>query len=284
MIHFSNVIAVGCRRLSWSPDGSKIAFVSYRDENDEIYVMDSNGTNSRRLTYNSSRDVEPSWSPNRNQIAFSSDRDGNWEIYTMNSNGGDQKNLTNHPDNERSPTWSPDGERIAFSSVNDERFSFGMDIFAINVDGSNKAKITDSRGRAENPSWSPILISKPNDKELESKIIFINYENFQRRSRNDIFLINPDGSDLIRLTSNSRFNNFDPTWSPDGSKIAFTSNRDGNFFELYTIDSDGTEIRRLTHRSSPYGPHVYTFSWSPDGKNIVFNDLKSKPFPFRTDI
>ncbi len=92
---------------AWSPDGKQIAFVSIRDGNDEIYVMNSDGSNLSRLTDNSAKDFAPAWSPDSQFIAFLSDRDGNREIYVMNADGSNQKNITNSSDEECSPQWQP---------------------------------------------------------------------------------------------------------------------------------------------------------------------------------
>ena len=99
-----------------SPDGSRIAFQSYVNGNWEIFVMESDGTNVKQLTFNPADDIDPAWSPDGQRIAFATNRDGNWEIYTMDVDGGNVKNLTNSGTHERWPTWSPNGEEIAFQS------------------------------------------------------------------------------------------------------------------------------------------------------------------------
>ena len=94
---------------NWSPDGSRIAFASNRDNPDvgiyEIYTMDTNGNNATRLTNNGANDYAPSWSPDGNKIAFTSDRDGNSEIYIMNADGSNQTNMTNSPSDDLFPDW-----------------------------------------------------------------------------------------------------------------------------------------------------------------------------------
>ena len=91
--------------ISWSPDGRQILFVSERDGNSEIYVMDSSGNNQVRLTQNDKTDKQPVWSPDGKNIAFVSDLDGDYDIFIMNSKGEDQKRLTNNDASDLSPSW-----------------------------------------------------------------------------------------------------------------------------------------------------------------------------------
>ncbi|MCI0730561.1 MAG: PKD domain-containing protein [Chloroflexi bacterium] len=90
---------------AWSPDGTRIVFQSGRDGNDEIYVMDADGSGQARLTHNNALDTKPEWSPDGSYIVFESERDGNPEIYVMNADGGNQTRLTNNGTVDGSPTW-----------------------------------------------------------------------------------------------------------------------------------------------------------------------------------
>ena len=92
--------------ISWSPDGRQILFVSERDGNPEIYVMDNSGNNVVRLTRNDKvKDVQPVWSPDGKNIAFASDLDGDFDIFIMNNKGEDQKRLTNNDASDVDPSW-----------------------------------------------------------------------------------------------------------------------------------------------------------------------------------
>lgn len=93
--------------VAWSPDGRKIAFVSYRDGNMEIYVMNADGSGVTRLTNHPGSDAHPAWSPDGRKIAFQSDRDGNSEIYVMNADGSGVTRLTYSPAYDGEPAWSP---------------------------------------------------------------------------------------------------------------------------------------------------------------------------------
>lgn len=109
----------------------KIAFQAQRDGNPEIYIMDANGTNQLRLTFNSVFDGDPAFSRGGEKIAFSSTRDGNQEIYIMHADGSSQTRLTNSPGADAHPTFSPDGTRIAFVSERNGH----LGIWVMNVDG-----------------------------------------------------------------------------------------------------------------------------------------------------
>ena len=132
--------------IDWSPDGSRIAFHSDRDDNDEIYVMDADGSNQINLTNSSSRDVGPVWSPDGSRIAFTSFPPGTLDayIYVMDADGSNQINLSGGQE----PAWSPDGSHIAFSR-------HPGDIYIMNADGSNVANLTDDAALDTAPTWSP---------------------------------------------------------------------------------------------------------------------------------
>jgi tol-pal system beta propeller repeat protein TolB len=116
---------------SWSPDGRRIAFISYRDGKGEIYVVDVDEGNLRNLTnYPAANDIEPAWSPDGGKIAFVSDRaNGVADIYVMDADGRNPRRLTKHPEVDRNPAWSPDGRWIAFMS---HRWR-GPNIYVMNV-------------------------------------------------------------------------------------------------------------------------------------------------------
>ena len=249
---------------------AEIAFSSGRSGNAEIYVMDADGGNQLNLTNNPDGDVSPAWSPDGKRIAFMSDRDGhvdirhfpNYEIYVMAADGGNQLNLTNDPHDDRSPSWSPDGKRIVFSSDRDAGGNHhNIEIYVMDADGGNQHRLTNNLTEDEYPAWSPdgrrIAFSARRDGHFENEF-GITYE---------IYVMDADGGNEQRLTEN-RNNDWHSSWSPDGQRIAFASDRKGDVvnWDIYMMDADGGNPQNLTENrvydSSP--------SWSPDGKRIAF--------------
>lgn len=228
----------------WSPDGRKIAFTSDRDGNNEIYLMDADGQNISRLTNNDDEDASPAFSPDGSLISFLSNRSGNYEIYTMKTDGGDQRALTNTPAAiDLDPTWSPDGNQIVFASG----ANYQINLWKISVDGTNLTQITFDDALTWFPTWcsNGLIIYETNRYNNDD------FSNF------DIVSMRPNGSDEERLTFTTSNDSF-PECSPDGTQIAFVSNRDGNF-EIYIMAIDGSSIKRITNNAFDDGAP----SWKP---------------------
>ncbi len=239
----------------WSPDGTKIAFESDRDDArpvacfpnciSKLYVMDADGRNERRMMNLEGSEGHPDWSPDGRSIVFNSDRngDGKNEIYVVPAEGGEPRLVIGDGFDNTAPDWSPDGREIAFGSDRDG----GLDIFRVSADGTGLRKVVDSGQNDYFPDWSP------DGKE----ILF-----FAARwpsIRQDVCVVNADGSNLRRLTNTPRTADESAQWSPDGSRIAFHTDRDGNF-EIYVMDADGSNPVRLTR--NPAGDYWPDW-WAP---------------------
>ena len=241
-----------------SGDSSRIVFATDRHGpdpvgdhgNPEIYIMNPDGSDQRRLTNEKSADNTPVLSPDGSRIAFASQRGGGgFDIFVMNADGTDQRRLTDFTKlgiGAVNPSWSPDGKRVLFRSRVKR-----LDIYVINLDGTGLVKLTDEPRGVVMPAWSPD----------GRKIAFGSL----RHGEPEIYTMNADGSGHTRLTFNTSRDNR-PAWSPDSRRIAFHSDRDGEM-EIYVMNADGSEQRRLTTNPTEDG-HP---SWSPDGKRIVFH-------------
>lgn len=111
---------------SFSPDGRTLAFASNRDKDYEIYLMDREGSNQRRITHSRGIDRHPMFSPDGRYIAFTSNRDGNPEIYVMDADGNNPRRITQHPERDDYCCWHPDGKQLALVSEREGRFDIHL--------------------------------------------------------------------------------------------------------------------------------------------------------------
>jgi len=256
-IYVINADGSGLRRLTdgmdpaWSPDGTKVAFARWRDPRG-IYGIDEDGSN-ETLLFGWSKAKAPAWSPDGSRIVFTRQYGGREEDVEK-SFYGFQWTLPAHPwwklglvrvedryftellcyDHSFSPTWSPDGRGIAYDSdyglhLTSPDGSFGGQTYGRHIN----ALSTDVRDTS--PAWSPD----------GSKIAFM----FSQHDHWEIYVMNADGSNRVRLTKEEPFtprppNNVSPAWSPDSHHIAFFTDRGGKW-ELYVMNADGSDQRPM---------------------------------------
>ena len=185
-------------------------------------------------------------------LAFSSGADNaSTEIYTLDESLA-KVQLTDNATLDFLPGWSPAGSQIVFSS---ERTG-DLDIWIMNLDGSGAHNLTQSPASQETgPDWSSV----------GGQVAFTSFSTSP--AERDIWIINGDGTGATNLT-NSTSDDVGASWSPDGTKIAFFSDRDGNY-DIYVMNSDGTGVAQLT--TDPQTDA--TPDWSPDGTQIAFSRL-----------
>jgi Tol biopolymer transport system component len=180
-------------------------------------------------------------------IAFASRRDGNWEIYSSSADGRTQRRLTDRPVQERFPLWSPDRTRLAFLAEPNE----AKELWVMSSVGESPRRLaTGVIGKASR-QWFP-------DSRHIAVTAIVAKDTV-------VAIVDASGTAAMRRLTTGRGEHRDPTLSPDGKRIAFSSSRDGNR-EIYVMNTDGTDQRRLTnHPGSDGSP-----AWSPDGSSIAF--------------
>jgi len=205
---------------AWSPDGKRLAFISYRQGTPRLYVYSGDDGSLRDATPpGSDLCVAPDWSPDGRFIAFSSATSGESEIFVLDVSTGRSRQITFSKGADTAPVWAPSGREIAFTS---DRSGRPM-VYVMDAEGANVRRLASSGDYNDSPAWSPD----------GDKIAFA----CQIDGRFDILVYEISTGRTQRLTQNSA-NNEGPRWSHDGRHIVFSSNRTGSY-RIYTMDPDG---------------------------------------------
>jgi len=231
------------------PFTGKIAFVSKRTGNKEIYLMDYDGYNVQRLTRNGSINLNPDFSPNGREIIYTSYKRKNPNLYRRELFTGTEAPISARRGVNITGAYSPDGKRIALTMSKDGN----SEIYLIDTTGKQLARLTNNPAIDVSPAWSPD----------GSHIAFTS----DRLGRPQIFIMNADGGGVRRLTTSGAYNDR-PRWSPKGDRILYCR-MEGNGFQIYAINPDGSGDTRLTSEGSNEHPR-----WSPDGRFIAFSSKR----------
>jgi len=240
---------------AWSPDGTKIAFISNRDGAEEIYVMSAKGGNVTRLTHTAAVEYTATWSPDGSKIIFDSDRDGNRELYAMNADGSNQTRLTFDPSSDAGlVSFSSDGEQFVFarSSSSERSTSYRYDIFVMNADGGGEKQLTRNPRFDAEPVWSP------DGKSIQ----FIS----DRDNNFEIYSINLDGSGETNISQNPA-NDYFIAWTPDGKRlICMGDSEKPEFNQIYLMNPDGSGRRQVTS----FTDKIVRVAYSPSAQKFAF--------------
>jgi Tol biopolymer transport system component len=220
----------------WSPDGSEIAFdeinAALPNRASGIFVKAADGSGLTRLTSNATGyDQEPTWSPDGTRIAFASDRGGQSDIYLINADGSGLTQLTDDAATDIDPEWSPDGTEIAYASTRRSH----PDIFIVASDGTGRVRLTRNVADDFNPAWSPD----------GSTIAFAS----DRHGSYDLFTVGTEGSGLRRITTTRNIYEREPTFSPNGRRLALDRYRQVGavLADIYAIRLNDGAVSRLTN-------------------------------------
>ena len=223
---------------SWASDGKRIVFTSYRPAvrggfvNPNLYTY--NVETNRRELVTAAKGVNSGavFHPFKNQLAYTYSNNGHPEIFLLDLAAKTRVPLTQTMFFSVEPAFSPDGNRLAYSSSKTGK----PHIYVSGADGSGPKQLTFAGVYNSSPRWAP----------KGDKIVFSGQENFKNNF--NIFMIDPSGSNLVRLTDGS-FSSENPAFSPDGRHIAFSSNQNGNYQIYVMAVHSGRISRALTPKS-----------------------------------
>jgi TolB protein len=234
---------------------TRIAFASDRDATKEkrakeLYIVDYDGYNPRRITVNLSLNILPDWSPDGRALAYVSYRRGVPDIFVNRIFEGRFINLTGGAGMSFAPSFSPDGKRIAYASSR----SGNMEIWIANADGTGARKITNSPAADTAPSWSP----------TGSEIAFTS----DRTGSPQVYVMDSEGLNVRRLTTVGNWNDA-AAWNPskEFAEVAYTARLEAGGFDIAVIDVATRQVRQVT---AGRGSCEYP-SWAPSGRHLVFS-------------
>ncbi len=294
----------------WSNDGKWITLQSTRDGRtcDQQYVMRADGSDLSRISDGRGKTTCGWFLPGSDRVLFASSTAHDeacpakpdpskgyvwpldkYDIYTVNRDGTGTTRLTNYDAYTAEAVLSPDGKKIVFTSLKDG----DLDIYTMNVDGSDVRRLTDVPGYDGGPWWSPdgtkiiYRAHHPKDAGELAQYQELLAQGLIRPSKVELFVMNADGSDQRQVTALGGAN-FGPSWSPDGTKIIFSSNfvapRSRNF-ELYLVDvaqsmATADKLEKLTTHESFDGFAMF----SPDGKKLIWASNRNAKSEGETNI
>jgi serine/threonine protein kinase len=257
----------------WSPNGYRLAYwgadeTSQRD----IWTMTPDGENAVQVTNDIATDWNPVWSPDGRHLYFVSDRSGGMQLWRV---AIDEQTGRAISEPELVPTpsalsqhisLSRDGKRLAFANVSIKR-----NLYRVEIDPRREKVIGKAEALTAGSRQGTDLDISP----IGSCLVYTTVEG----DREDLTLLNSDGSGEIRRLTDDEYKDRGPRWSPDGKRIAFYSTRSGNF-EIWIINEDGTGLRRLTETGDD---RAFNPLWSPDGTKLNFTNSRGETWIIEVD-
>jgi len=217
---------------SWSPDGSQIAFTSYREHEQGLFLLDTGTGQVKQIISQSGLNFGADWHPEGRELLVSLSRGGNPEIYRIRPDGRTIKRLTVSKAIEISPSWAPGGRDLVFTSDR----TGSPQLYIIDSDGAGRRRLTFEGRYNDSAVWSP----------RGDKIAYATRE----ENITQIVVMKSTGEER-RIVTDGRWRNCeDPSWAPDGRHLVFASDRSG-VFKLYIYDDEEGSFRQLTFGDDP---------------------------------
>ncbi len=237
---------------------TKIAFISSRSGNKEVWEMDYDGANQRQLTNLKTISLTPRWSPDGTRIAFTCYGDAGGvvsaQICLYSTESGKRLSFLRFRGTNASPAWSPDGTKLMFmSSMHGD-----PELFTSDITGGNLKRITYSAGVDTSPAWNP---------KTGQTVAFVS----DRGGIPQLYMMNSDGSNVEKISLPDMGYVIDPAWSPNGQLLAFSWRRPDGNYDMYAMDIATRQLVQLT-RDTVRNERP---SWAPDGRHIVFESTRS---------
>lgn len=275
----------------WSPDGKRIVFQSTRDklQCDQIFVMNADGSSQKMVSTGKGRTTCGYFLPDNKHIVYGSTHEGgdacppspdrsrgyvwavypSYDIFLATDDGKLVKKLTDAAGYDAEATINFKTKKIIYTSM----ASGDLDMWQMNLDGSKKKQLTKTQGYDGGAVYSrdgKKMVWRGNhpDGEAMTKYRDLLKENLTTPMKMEIMVADADGKNVKQLT-NFGCASFAPSFTPDGKKIIFSSNKhecDGRKFELYTMNVDGSGLEQVTN----YGGFTSFPEFSPDGKTLIF--------------
>lgn len=244
-----------CPIFAIAPRTEKIAFTSNRDGNNEIYIMNPDGTEQINLTNHGASDAQPAWSPDGKQILFTSNRNGTPDLYLMDADGTNVRKVFKNLKLRSAPAWSPDGKQISYARNDRLR-----GLFIASVDGTNE-KLIALVGEFDGYSnWSAdgtkIVFDAPIKQKGHSRVHI-----FDLSTRQQEVLLGEDVATVMGA----------PVWSPSSDKIALAWLKGGSF-SIYIIDHDGENPKQIVQPLAGFSTD--NPDWSPNGSALVYEQYQ----------
>lgn len=230
---------------------ASIAYTKEWNGRKEIYIMDYDGHNSYRLTYDESITLSPDWSPDGGKLVFTSYRDRNPDIYMVDMKKKTHVRISGYIGLNTTPAFSPDGKTLALTLSK----SGNPEIYLLEIESRDLTRLTRNSAADTSPAWSP------NGRELA----FVS----DRSGYPQIYIIDREGVNLRRLTYTG-YNNTTPAWSPNGDRIAYVSMSAESRGDIFAIHPTGAPLQRLTFNGGNEDP-----SWAPGGRYLAYSSKRA---------
>lgn len=239
--------------MPWSPDGTEILYVSKRTGTGDVWVVPANGGEPRQITRDVRDDFAPEWSSDGEWIVFLSERGRQTDVWVVPAAGGEPVRVTNDVDVEIEPSFRPGTHTVSFHKA-----SWATTLWIRSMADGSERQLTPSEQRVGAPDVAPD----------GSRVL---YRVARGGGVADLYVVPLDGGEPVQLTSGSG-NHYDGQWAPDGSAIAFVSNRAGSD-DVWIMDADGQNPRRLTD----FPEQESALEWSHDGQTLYFLSTHEQP-------